>query len=319
MELWYFLSLFAVVSHRLRRSRGTLTFPGWQRPAISTSCGISSWFTNAIRAKRLGVTPLVAALREQHVACALWLIHRGAVAEIKAGMIASLTGHDLTTDQQALEALVGARHGDILAALVCEIRAAGSRLPDCLLQAFVDAEWTSALYRDDGVLDERPTPPPTERARPRRQEIPELAQPPSMHRHAASFFPVLPQNILAPNALDKEDRAPWASGLEACDFPNAPSLTKHVNEPNIVVFPGQCRASIARAGELAIRQLWWPSFRAGDGFTVHFSQKAGSFITASRDDLCKLARRCDAKPVSLSGEVYILFIGDRHENVPEGT
>jgi hypothetical protein len=32
----------------------------------------------------------------------------------------------------------------------------------------------------------------------------------------------------------------------------------HVDEPMIVVFPRQCRVSIAGVGELAICPLWWP-------------------------------------------------------------
>jgi hypothetical protein len=195
-----------------------------------------------------GVTPLVAALREQHVDCALWLIHRGAVADIKARMKASLTGRDVMIDQPLLDALVEARGDAVLAALVYEFGAAGSRFPDCLLQALLDADWTSALslYGDDSVLDDRTSPPSAERARPRRQEFPELAQSSSMRRHASSTFPVHQQNILAQFVPDGEDRAPWASRLEMRNSPNAPSVTKHVNEPTIVVFPGQCRLHRAR-------------------------------------------------------------------------
>jgi hypothetical protein len=112
-----------------------------------------------------------------------------------------------------------------------------------------------------------------------------------MRRHASSCFPVLPQRILAQIALDEVDRAPWASRLEVCNFPNTLWMTKHVDESIIVVFPGQCRVSIAGVGELAIRPLWWLSFRAGDDFTVHFSKKGGSFVIARWDDLCKLARQ----------------------------
>jgi hypothetical protein len=118
--------------------------------------------------------------------------------------------------------------------------------------------------------------------------MPELAQPTSMRRQASSYFPVLPQKILAQVALDDEDRAPWASRLEVCNSPNVPSVTKHVDEPIIVVFSGQCRVSIAGAGELTIRPLWWLSFRAGDDLTVHFSKKRRSFATARWDALCKL-------------------------------
>jgi hypothetical protein len=178
---------------------------------------------------------------------------------------------------------------DILAALVDEIGAAGSRCPDCLLQALVDAEWTSvlSLYRADGVLDDRTA----ERARLRRREFPELAQPTSMRRHRPSYFPVLPEKILPQVAFDEEDRAPWASRLEVCSSPNAPSVTKHVDEPMIVVYPGQCRVSIPGVGELAIRPMWWWSFRAGDDFTVHFSKKGRQFRHRRWYDLCKLARQ----------------------------
>jgi hypothetical protein len=79
--------------------------------------------------------------------------------------------------------------------------------------------------------------------------------------------------------------------LEACNSPNAPSVTKHVDEPIIVVFPRRCRVSIAGVGEPAIRPLWWLSFRAGDDLTVHFSKKGGSFVIARWDDLCKVARQ----------------------------
>jgi hypothetical protein len=41
-----------------------------------------------------GATPLVAALREHHGDCALWSIHGGAVADIEAGMGASLAGRN---------------------------------------------------------------------------------------------------------------------------------------------------------------------------------------------------------------------------------
>jgi hypothetical protein len=51
---------------------------------------------------------------------------------------------------------------------------------------------------------------------------------------------------------------------------DAPSVTKHANEPILVVLPAQCRVSIAGAGELTIRPLWWLSFRAGNDLTVHF-------------------------------------------------
>jgi hypothetical protein len=79
--------------------------------------------------------------------------------------------------------------------------------------------------------------------------------------------------------------------LEVCNCPNVPSVTKHVDEPIIVVFPGQCRVSIAGVEELAIRPLWWLSSRASDDFTVHFSKKGGSFVIARWDDLCKIARQ----------------------------
>jgi hypothetical protein len=64
-----------------------------------------------------------------------------------------------------------------------------------------------------------------------------------------------------------------------------------VDELMIVVFPRQCRVSIAGVGELAIRPMWWLSFRAGDEFTVHFPKKGGSFVTARWAELCKLARQ----------------------------
>jgi hypothetical protein len=64
-----------------------------------------------------------------------------------------------------------------------------------------------------------------------------------------------------------------------------------VAEPIIVVFPGQCRVSIAGVGELRNRPLWWLSFRAGDEFTVYFSMKGGSFVIDLWDDLCKPARQ----------------------------
>jgi hypothetical protein len=59
----------------------------------------------------------------------------------------------------------------------------------------------------------------------------------------------------------------------------------------IVVFPRQCRVSNAGVGERAMRPIWWLSFRTADEFTVHFSKKGGSFVTASRAELCKLARQ----------------------------
>jgi hypothetical protein len=64
-----------------------------------------------------------------------------------------------------------------------------------------------------------------------------------------------------------------------------------VGEPMIVVFPRQCRVSIAGVGELVIRPMWWLSFRADDEFTVHFSKKGGSFVTARWAERCKLARQ----------------------------
>jgi hypothetical protein len=139
------------------------------------------------------------------------------VAEIKAGMIASRTGRELTIDQPLLDALVEARDDNVLAALVYEIGAAGRmgrRFPDSLLQALVGADWTSALslYRDDGVLNYRPSPPSTERARPRRQAIPELAQSPSMRRHASSHFPGVPEKVIGQIASGEEDRAASARG-----------------------------------------------------------------------------------------------------------
>jgi hypothetical protein len=63
-----------------------------------------------------------------------------------------------------------------------------------------------------------------------------------------------------------------------------------VSEPIIVVFPGQGRVSIAGVEELAIRPLWWLSFRAGDDLTVHFSKEGGSFVIARWGDPCNLAR-----------------------------
>jgi hypothetical protein len=112
-----------------------------------------------------------------------------------------------------------------------------------------------------------------------------------MRRHASSYFPVLPQKILAQIALAEQDRAPWAGGLKLWDFPKMPCATRHVDEPMIVVFPGQCRVSIAGVAELAIRPMWWLSFRAGDESIVHFSEKGGSFVTARWAELCKLARQ----------------------------
>jgi hypothetical protein len=130
-------------------------------------------------------------------------------ARLLGRQFAPLTERDITIDQPLLDALVEARDDDTLAALIYEIGAAGSRFPDCLFQALVDADWTSALSlsRDDGVLKVRPSPPSVERVRPRRQAIPELARPPSMRRHASSYFPVFAQEILAHIALDEEDRA----------------------------------------------------------------------------------------------------------------
>jgi hypothetical protein len=67
---------------------------------------------------------------------------------------------DVTIDQPLLDALIEARDDHVLAALVYQIGAAGRRFPDRLLQALVDAEWTSALslYRDDRFPRRAPDP-----------------------------------------------------------------------------------------------------------------------------------------------------------------
>jgi hypothetical protein len=112
-----------------------------------------------------------------------------------------------------------------------------------------------------------------------------------MRRHASSYFPVFPQKILAQIALDEQDRDPWACWLNLWDFPKTPCATVHVDEPMIVVFPRQCRISIAGMAELAVRPMWRLSFRTDDQFTVHFSNKDGSFVTARWTELRKLARQ----------------------------
>jgi hypothetical protein len=90
--------------------------------------------------------------------------------------------------------------------------------------------------------------------------------------------------------LAEEARASWASGVTFHDFPNTPWATLRVNDPMIVVFPVQCRVSVENVGELAMRRLWWLSFRAGDEFTVKFSRRGGRSVSARWDDLCALAR-----------------------------
>jgi hypothetical protein len=94
-----------------------------------------------------------------------------------------------------------------------------------------------------------------------------------MRRHASSYLPVLPQKIVARVALDEQDRAPWCCGLKLWDFPKTMSATVLVDEPMVIVFPRHCRVSVAGVGELAVRPMSWLSFRAGDEFSVHFSEK----------------------------------------------
>jgi hypothetical protein len=96
--------------------------------------------------------------------------------------------------------------------------------------------------------------------------------------------------VLEQADLPEEARAPWASAVTLYDFPNIPWTTIHVNASIIVVFLVQCRVSIDEVGELAMRPLWWLSFRSGDEFTVKFSRKGGRFVSARWDELCALAR-----------------------------
>jgi hypothetical protein len=92
------------------------------------------------------------------------------------------------------------------------------------------------------VIDEHPVPPSPGRARPRRKEKPELAQPTSMRRHASSHFPVLPRIIMAQMALAEHEWAPWACGLKLWECPNTPCASVHVGEP-MIVFPRQSHST----------------------------------------------------------------------------